>query len=146
MTVQWTVFMPMRATGTASVGNSILTVLHTFGTHAPGWSCPLGAGTSNRWSLFATPVKWNWNLELLFMRLNSYAPTSSLEIKSCPGQAPASGKATLHTSRRSQEEPDVAHQQLVQSLSVAEVVEAGEVPGSCNFRSYNSWPSPNLQK
>ena len=70
--------------------------------------------------------------------LNSYAPTSSLEIKSCPGQAPASGKATLHTSRRSQEEPDVAHQQLVQGLSVAEVVEAGEVPGSCNLGSYNS--------
>merc|ERR1719430_1580021 len=50
------------------------------------------------------------------------------QIKSCPGQAPASGKATLHTSRQSQEEPDVAHQRLVQGLSVAEVVEAGVVP------------------
>ena len=60
------------------------------------------------------------------------------QIKSCPGQAPGSGKATLHTSRQSQEEPDVAHQQLVQGLSVAEVVEAGEVPGSCNLGSYNS--------
>jgi len=60
--------------------------------------------------------------------VKSVCNPSSLEIKSCPGQAPASGKATLHTSRRSQEEPDVAHQQLVQGLSVAEVVEAGEVP------------------
>ena len=49
-----------------------------FWTYAPGWACPLGAGTSDRWSLFAAPVKWNWNLELL----NSYAPTSSQEINS----------------------------------------------------------------
>ena len=63
------------------------------------------------------------------------------QIKSCPGQAPASGKATLHTSRQSQEEPDVAHQRLVQGLSVAEVVEAGVVPGSCNLGSYNSEPA-----
>ena len=153
MTVQWTVFMPMRATGTASVGNSILTVLVIllryyilFGTHAPGWSCPLGAGTSNRWSLFATPVKWNWNLELLFMRLNSYAPTSSLKIKSCPGQAPASGKVTAEPRRTW----SCAWAACAGSFH-GEVVEAGEVPGSermttlpCNLGSYDSWPSLNL--
>ena len=123
MTVQWTVFMSMRATGTASVGNSILTVLVIllryyilFGTHAPGWSCPLGAGTSNRWSLFATPVKWNWNLELLFMRLNSYAPTSSLEILLWSSSCKWKGNLA---HQQSQEDPDVAHQRLVQGLSVA---------------------------
>ena len=60
------------------------------------------------------------------MRLTSYAPTLFLDIKSCPGQAPASDLA----HQQSQEESGVAHARLVQGLSVAEVVEAGEVPGS----------------
>ena len=34
------------------------------------------------------------------------------------------------SNQQSQQEPDVAHEQLVLGLSVAEIVEAGEVPGS----------------
>ena len=52
---------------------------------------------------------------------------------------------TLHTSRVKKNL--VLHKRLVQGLSVAEVVEAGEVPGSkkmttlsCSLGSYNSWP------
>ena len=49
------------------------------------------------------------------------------------------------SNQQSQQEPDVAHEQLVLGLSVAEIVEAGEVPGSermttlpCNLGSYDS--------
>ena len=52
-------------------------------------------------------------------------------------------QVTLHTSRVKKNL--VLHKRLVQGLSVAEVVEAGEVPGSkkmttlsCSLGSYNS--------
>ena len=51
------------------------------------------------------------------------------------------------SNQQSQQEPDVAHEQLVLGLSVAEIVEAGEVPGSkkmttlsCRLGSNGSWP------
>ena len=80
------------------------------------------------------------------MRLNSYAPTSSLKIKSCPGQAPASGKVTAEPRRTW----SCAWAACAGSFR-GEVVEAGEVPGSermttlpCNLGSYDSCPSLNL--
>ena len=72
------------------------------------------------------------------MRLNSYAPTSSLEILLWSSSCKWKGNLA---HQQSQEDPDVAHQRLVQGLSVAEVVEAGVVPGSCNLGSYNSEPA-----
>ena len=48
------------------------------------------------------------------MRLTSYAPTLFLDIKSCPGQAPAC---------------DLAHQQSQEESGVAQAACAGSVRG-----------------
>jgi len=79
-------------------------------------------------------------------QVKSVCNPSSLKIKSCPGQAPASGKVTAEPRRTW----SCAWAACAGSFR-GEVVEAGEVSGSermttlpCNLGSYDSWPSLNL--